>query len=114
MPTQIERIRLLKRRDALLEQMRSLGNLMRGTLTTAMLRCGAPNCECATGPRHPKLHLSVHLNGRTRGVYVNKGILQEVESLIAEYQRAWQIINELTAVNLELLRPVRNRKALQS
>jgi hypothetical protein len=116
MLSELERIRLIKRRNGLLQQLNGLGNLMRGTLTTSMLRCGAPHCDCARakGLRHPKLHLSVHLNGRTRGVYVSKKNLENVEGLIAEYERAWRIINELTAVNLELLRPTRNPKERKS
>jgi hypothetical protein len=103
--------RLEKRRDALVERLRGLGNLMRGTVYTTYVRCGAPKCECATGEKHAKLHLSVNLKGRTRTAYVGERRAQQVEALIAEYHRAWRIIEELTEVNLELLRTSRRRRA---
>lgn len=90
--------------------MRGLGNLMRGTLYTAHVRCGAPRCECAHGEKHAKLHLSVNFKGRTRGLYVGEKRADAVAALLEEYQRAWRIIEGLTEVNLELLRPTRNRQ----
>ena len=111
MPTEIERIRLLKRRDSAIEQLRTLGNLTRGSLYTTTVRCGRAGCECEKGLKHPKLHLSIRMKGRTRNVYVGQKRAEEVEALLAEYRRAWRLIEELTEVNLELLRPTRNRSA---
>ena len=51
-----------------------------------------------------KVHLSVNLGGRTRGCYLGREREALVTPLIAEYQRAWRVINELTAVNLALVR----------
>ena len=104
------RRRLEKRRDDLLERLRGLGNLMRGSLYTTHVRCGAPRCECVTGEKHAKLHLSVNIQRRTRTAYVGERRAEEVGALIAEYHRAWRLIEELTEVNLELLRPSRTRK----
>jgi hypothetical protein len=101
-PTDISRLE--KRRDSLLEHLRGLGNLMRGSLYTAHVRCGSPKCECATGVKHEKQHLSVKLHGRNRNVYVGEQRASEVAALVAEYNRAWRIIDELTEVNIELLR----------
>lgn len=100
----ISRIQLEKRRDALIGQLRSVGNLMRGTLIQARVKCGRKGCVCEAGEKHEKLHLSLNLHGRTRGCYVGEGRREEVAPLIAEYRRAWQIIEQLTEVNLELLR----------
>jgi len=110
MPSELERIRLEKSRAALLEQLRGLGNMMRGSLYTARVRCGEPTCACAKGEKHAKVHLSVNLKGRTRNAYVGEGRAEQVEALLAEYRRAWRLIEELTEVNLELLRPTRNRR----
>lgn len=104
------RVRLEKRRDLLLEHLAQLGNLMRGCIYTTHVRCGAAGCECVTGEKHAKVHLSVSMKGRTRTAYVGERRTEEVGALIAEYHRAWRIIEELTEVNLELLRPARGRK----
>lgn len=105
-----ERIRLENQKGELLEQLRTLGNLMRGSLYTAHVRCGAPNCACANGEKHKKIHISVNLKGRTRGAYIGKSRADAVQGLIDEYQRAWRIIEKLTEINLDLLRPTRTRK----
>jgi hypothetical protein len=110
MPTELERIRLEKRRDAAIAQLRTLGNLTRGTLYSTGVRCGRPGCECESGAKHVKLHLSVRFKGRSRNVYVGEKRAEEVAALVAEYKRAWRLIEELTEVNLELLRPTRNRR----
>ena len=99
----LQRIELEKRRDALLEQLRGIGNLMRGTLVPTKVRCGRKGCVCETGEKHVKIHLSLNLHGRTRGCYVG-GREAGVASLIREYQRARNLIEQLTEVNLELIR----------
>ena len=100
----IRRIQMEKRRDALLEQLRSIGNLMRGTLVHARVKCGRNGCVCESGEKHEKLHLSLNLHGRTRGCYLGEARREEAAKLIGEYQRAWNLIEQLTEVNLELLR----------
>jgi len=104
MLTDRERHRLEQRRDALLVQLRGLGNLMRGTVVEVGVKCGRPGCACAQGERHRKLHLSLNLGGRTRGCYLGEERAAAVAPLIAEYERAWRLINALTTVNLDLLR----------
>ena|SRR2546428_2431820 len=99
-----QRIQLEKRRDALIAEIQGLGNLMRGTLVQMKVRCGRKGCTCETGEKHEKVHLSVNLGGRTRGCYVGRGREETVAGLLAEYQVAWRIIQELTEVNLALLR----------
>lgn len=114
MDSNLARVRLEKRRDTLLEHLRSVGNLMRGSIYTTYVRCGAAGCECVTGEKHGKLHLSVNMKGRTRTAYVGERRAEEVGALIAEYHRAWSLIEELTEVNLELLRPSRGRKGAKA
>jgi hypothetical protein len=99
----LDRIRLEKQRDALLQQLHSVGNLMRGSLVKAKVKCGRKDCTCETGEKHEKVHLSLNIHGRTRGCYVGRRE-EEVANLIREYQRTWHIIEQLTEINLELLR----------
>lgn len=104
MLTPSDRRRLERHRDALLAQLRGLGNLMRGTVVQLGVKCGRPGCACAQGAKHVKRHLSVNLAGRTQSCYLGAEREAVVAPLLAEYQRAWRLINELTAVNLALLR----------
>ncbi len=100
----LKRIQLEKRRDDLIAELRSLGNLMRGSLVATRVKCGRKGCVCESGDKHIKVHLSVNLRGRTRGCYVGPVREPAVAALLAEYERAWRIIDDLTEVNLELLR----------
>ncbi len=104
MLTLTARRRLERERTALLAQLRGVGNLMRGTIVRVGVQCGRPGCACARGAKHPKVHLAVTLEGRRQTCYVGAEREAVVAPLLAEYQRAWQLINALTAVHLALLR----------
>jgi len=96
--------RLHRRRDALLQRLRDVPNLMRGTLYEPQRKCGRPSCTCATGgPRHATLRLNVTLDGRTRTRFVRQAERAHVQELVAAYQRWWALVTELTEVNLALL-----------
>jgi hypothetical protein len=91
-------------RDSLIGELHGLGNLMRGRLARVRVKCGRKGCECEDGFKHEKVHLLLNFRGRTRTRYVGREREGEVGALLSEYQRAWQIIEGLTEVNLELLR----------
>jgi hypothetical protein len=77
---------------------------MRGIVYERQRKCGRRSCPCATGgPRHPGLQLNVTLGGKTRTRYVRQGERAQVEAWVAAYHRLWQVVEELTAVNLALL-----------
>lgn len=96
---------LRKRRATLLRQLPSLKAVLRGSLIERYKRCGKPGCKCADGPGHgPKYYLSVSIPG-THPVmeYVPLDYHDEVVDLLYNYQQAHQIIQEVCAINLELL-----------
>ena len=96
--------RLRERRRALVADLRRTPNLMRGIVYERLRKCGRRSCPCATGgPRHPGLQLNVTLGGKTRTRYVRQGERAQVEAWVAAYHRLWQVVEELTAVNLALL-----------
>ncbi|MGH2667711.1 MAG: DUF6788 family protein [bacterium] len=97
--------KLEARRDALLAQLRATPNLMRGTVTLRQRRCGRAACACARGgPRHSGLQLTVTLDGIGHARYVRQGELEQIQGLVKAYRDLWAVINELTRVNLELIR----------
>jgi len=101
--------RLEQRRRRLLDQLHQVPDLMRGTLYERERKCGRAACTCATGgPRHKGLQLTVNVGGRTRTRYVRQGERAMIEERITAYRRLWEIVEELTAVNLALMnaRPV--------
>jgi len=92
------------RRDALLTELRSLPNLTRGAVYEKNRKCGRASCHCATGgEKHRTRMFSVILKGHTYSRYVRVEEFEEIERQTAAYQRLWEIVEELTEVNLELL-----------
>jgi len=101
---QRQRESLERRRAALLDQLRSLPNLMRGTVYQRQRKCGRASCTCASGgPRHPGVQLTVNVRGRTRTRYVRREERAGLEEMLGAYRRLWKLVEELTEVNLALL-----------
>ena len=99
--------RLTQKRARLLDELRQLPDLMRGKVYERERKCGRASCPCASGgPRHPGLQLTVNLGGRTRTRYVRQGERAAVEAKVAAYRRLWELVDELTEVNLTLLNAV--------
>lgn len=96
---------LERRRDTLLARLRALPNLMRGSVYERWHKCGRAACGCAgEGPKHLTRQLTVTLGGRTHTRYVRVDEVEQVQAQIAAYHALWGLVEELTAVNLELLR----------
>jgi hypothetical protein len=97
-----------RRRRELQERLRELSftPLMRGSIVERVRRCGSPNCACATDPaaRHRGKYLSVHLDGRTQVVHVRPVDEEQIQRRIDAYDELWEVINELTACELDDLR----------
>ena len=99
--------RLTQKRERLLDELHHLPDLMRGKVYERERKCGRASCTCASGgPRHPGLQLTVNLGGRTRTRYVRQGARAAVEAKVAAYRRLWELVDELTEVNLTLLNAV--------
>jgi len=100
-------LRLRRKRERLLDELRHLPDLMRGKVYERERKCGRASCPCASGgPRHRGLQLTVNLGGRTRTRYVRQGERAAVEAKVAGYRRLWELVEELTEVNLALLNAV--------
>jgi len=99
---------LLRRRKRALRELRELllSNVMRGTVAETTRRCGKTKCGCATDEtkRHRRTTLSVNLEGRTRTVHLNAEHLAGAKEATGNYRRLWKLLDEVTEVNLALLR----------
>src|SRR5213594_1507950 len=97
---------LRKRRRALLHKLPPLKAILRGSLIERYKRCGKPGCKCADGPGHgPKYYLSVSYPGwRPQMDYVPQESHDQVAEFVANYQRAREILEEVSEINHELLR----------
>jgi hypothetical protein len=97
--------RLLERRRRLLHKLPPLEEVLRGSVVERAVRCGKPSCRCASGELHPAVYLSVtHRGGRTEQISVPHHLLAGVRHGIAVYSKWWEILEQLSAINRELLR----------
>ena len=97
---------LRRRRRRLLRDIPPLDRILRGSLVERYKRCGNPGCHCADGRGHgPKAYLSVSVSGqRPQMDYVPNARSEEVRALIDNFNKARDILNEVCAINTELLR----------
>lgn len=97
---------LRRRRRRLLRDMPPLKRILRGSLVERFKRCGRSGCHCAEGRGHgPKIYLSVSVPGqRPQMDYVPNANSEEVRTLVDNFNKARAILNEVCAINTELLR----------
>jgi hypothetical protein len=109
---------LLRRRAGLTKTLPPLQEVLRGSFLEREIRCGKPNCRCASGPGHPLLCVTASFpGGRTQQVTVPREWADRVRRWIENYQRYWEAIEEISAINRRLLQlrqippeePVRRR-----
>ena len=102
--TSVEELR--RRRRKLLRDLPPFDRIMRGSLIERYKRCGRPGCHCANDRGHgPKVYLSVSVSGeRPQMDYVPNSRSAEVAGLVGNFNKAREILNEICAINTELLR----------
>jgi hypothetical protein len=101
-PTQ----RLASRRRQLVARLQGLGPVLRASLLERYTQCGKTGCKCMQGEKHgPAYYLTVsYAKGRTRQVYVPKDLLPVVDRWVQNYHHAMTVLEELSEINLELIR----------
>jgi hypothetical protein len=98
--------RLLEERKKAIQRLGKVPEVLRGTLLERMTQCGKPGCKCMRGEKHgPAYYLTVsYSKGRTRQAYVPKERKQLAQAWIENYHRVWEALEEISRINLELLR----------
>lgn len=103
--------RLIVRRRRLLAKLPPLDEVLRGSLIERWVRCGKGSCRCASGELHAATYLSVtHRGGRTEQISVPRELAHTVRDGIAVYQKWWEILEQVSAINRELLRQRRTQR----
>ena len=95
-----------ERKRQLMEELSGLDNLIRGSLVHTTRKCGKKNCVCATGGAgHPVCLLSTStVKARNKMTYVSKENEEKVSAGVTAYKRAWEIIEELSSLNVASLK----------
>jgi len=92
------------------------GNLLKGSLIERFTVCTRPGCRCARGHKHgPYLYVSVSVfdGKRSRQVYVPKSMEKEVRSWVKNYGSTKKLIDNISAINIELIKLKRQKRQAQ-
>ena len=98
---------LRQRKLALLRQAGLPPDLLRGSFVERFTTCGKSNCVCAQGHKHgPFYYLVANLGGGTilKSLLKTAAQQQAVRTGVRAYQSHWEFLEELSQINLELLR----------
>ena len=97
---------LRRRRQAAVRRLGKASETVRGSLLSRYLPCGNPGCRCKRGKLHgPAYYVTVsYAGGKTRQVYVPKQLKPVVERWLANYREVYAALEEISAINLELIR----------
>ena len=95
---------LAKRRDARLKKLAQLQPFIAGLLAKVGVKCGNPNCKCASGERHEAWVLTRKERGKTVTVHVPRDMVEEVARWAAEYKRLKVLLREISELGEEAIR----------
>ncbi len=102
--------KLQKKRGQIVKKVPRGSKIIKGTLVELALTCGKKNCRCAKGEKHTSFYLSQSHKGKTKMTYIPRAFQQEVQQAVARWQEWRKRIDELSAVNLEILQWAKQEK----
>ena len=92
------------KREAKLRQLQKVGPLVAASLCHRAVRCGNPQCQCASGAKHSSWCLTFKRQGKTRTVHVPRDLVEEVRQWVKEYQRTKQILAQISYQSVQIIR----------
>lgn len=96
---------ILSRRGRIVRALPPLEDMVRGSLVERHLRCGKPRCRCARGEGHHVFYLVTSFGrGNTEQITIPVDLVPIVRQWIAHYGAWWDAVEEISAINRELLR----------
>ena len=105
---------MLQRRARLLKRIPPLDDVLRGSIVERSIRCGRKGCHCAQGPGHPATYLSVTMaGGKTKQISLPGPVIASARQGVATYHTWWEIMDEISTINHELLRLERDQMRTQ-
>lgn len=96
---------LEQRRDAILAELQTIGDMRPGSLTHRYMQCGKSTCRCQQ-PGHPGhgpyFVFARQVDGKRTSRSLSKSAAARVQAQLDEYQRFARLSSELLAVNEQL------------
>lgn len=96
---------LRARRRRLVGGLADVEATLRGVLLSKGRRCSSEGCRCRRGELHgPYSYLAIYSGGRSRTIYVPAAVEATVAENVELTQRNEALLQEISLINLELLR----------
>ena len=102
-PNGPQALRLRQRKFELVRRFQLPNDLLPGSLSQSLLRCGKPTCHCAGGPGHPVWSLTFMVNGKKRVQHIPKDWAEDVRRRVEAGREFQDAVREVLAVNAQLL-----------
>ena len=100
------------KKNELLHQLATVGDLRRGSITATSGKCGKPNCHCAKqgdSGHGPNFRLTRRVEGKTTTeTFHSPAALRKAQQEVAEFHRFQKLSGEIVEVSEKIcaLRPV--------
>ncbi len=102
-----EAARLRQRKRALVQRQchlpETLDTMLPGSLTLSHVRCGKPNCHCATGDGHPNWTLGYMLDRKPRVQHIPRAWADDIRARVDAGRAFQDAVREVLATNVQLL-----------
>ena len=92
------------KRDAKLKELAKTGALICGSIAKVKVRCGNPNCRCATGERHESAILCKKVKGASTSIHIPRALVEEVSEWSAEHKRLKRLVKEISELSEGIIR----------
>jgi hypothetical protein len=99
-----DQLKLIERRNQLVEKIGKLKGAIRGTLVKTKKKCGKKTCQCEQGQLHPHMYVSIHRKPRNKVVYIRSREIEDTQIGIQAYRQVLHILDELSLINIELIK----------
>ncbi len=98
-----------KEKDLLLKELSGLTDILHGSWVERFSTCSNKKCRChkSSEYRHgPRRYLVINENGRQKQKYVPNRFVDQAKLGIEQHHRMKEIIDQLTTINLALMKEV--------
>jgi hypothetical protein len=95
---------LTVRRDAKIRLLAGIGPVIGGSVAAVKIRCGNPNCRCASGERHESTILCKKVGGKSTSIHVPRDLIDEVRAWSNEHKRVKKLLKEISDLSERIVR----------
>lgn len=110
---QTEYKKLKRQKQKIMKESPPLTEVIRGTFIKCYLKCIRTNCKCHKDKKYrhgPQYRVSYGKGNKMHHVYVPLDMKKEVEKWTANYRKLWQGIEDISALNIKIIRRLSRRK----